>query len=233
MEQEKWVDVVIPGLDYKCQVSSIGQVKILAYDSVAKRNGTEYIVHHKERLCKIQNQKYQFVQLMINGKQRLCYVHRLVAEAFIPNPDNLPEVNHKNEDKYDNRVENLEWCTHSYNVSYGTRIERMKGTAIINGKWSNLSTMDEEELKEHRRMLSKRWYENHKEQHRQIQKRYNEEHKEHIKEYQKRYRELNKEALSAKKKKKYNKERRREYYLNNREKIIKKSLERYYRNKLN
>ena len=203
MEQEKWVDVVIPGLDYKCQVSSIGQVKRLAFDTVATKNGTEYIVHHKERLCKIQNQKYQYVQLKVNGKQRIYYVHRLVAEAFIPNPDNLPEVNHKNEDKYDNRVENLEWCTHHYNTNYGSRTERMKETAIRNGKWANLSSMDEEELKEHRRVLCKRWYDNHKEQHRQIQKRYNEKHKDEIKEYQKRYRENNKEVLSLKKRKKY------------------------------
>lgn len=51
-------------------------------------------------------------------------VHRLVALAFIPNPKKLPEINHKNEDKLDNRVENLEWCTTSYNCRYGSRIQR-------------------------------------------------------------------------------------------------------------
>ena len=51
-------------------------------------------------------------------------MHRLVAEAFIPNPERLPQVNHKDEDKFNNCVENLEWCTASYNNRYGTKIAR-------------------------------------------------------------------------------------------------------------
>ena len=69
---------------------------------------------------------YRYVTLRKDGKQYSLKVHRLVAETFIPNPDNLPEVNHKNEDKSDNSVENLEWCSTQYNHEYGTRAERAR-----------------------------------------------------------------------------------------------------------
>lgn len=55
------------------------------------------------------------------GKPKWVAVHRIVAQAFLPNPENLPQVNHKNEIKTDNRAENLEWCSCSYNINYGKR----------------------------------------------------------------------------------------------------------------
>lgn len=62
--------------------------------------------------------QYRFVSLSKNGKSRKYSAHRLVAEAFLSNPSNLPEVNHKDEDPSNNNVDNLEWCTRQYNIEY-------------------------------------------------------------------------------------------------------------------
>ena len=68
--------------------------------------------------------EYLFVGFYKNGEYKNFYVHRLVAEAYIPNPDGLPQVNHKDEKKEHNWINNLEWCTAKYNTNYGTRNER-------------------------------------------------------------------------------------------------------------
>lgn len=68
---------------------------------------------------------YLYVTLFRDGKRYYLRVHRLVAEAFIPNPDNLPEVNHKDEDKTNNFAFNLEWCTSHDNKVYGSRREKV------------------------------------------------------------------------------------------------------------
>lgn len=63
-----------------------------------------------------------------NGKRKQFLVHRLVAVTFIPNPSNLPFINHKDENSFNNCVDNLEWCTHQYNCNYGTHNARMAKT---------------------------------------------------------------------------------------------------------
>jgi hypothetical protein len=67
---------------------------------------------------------YKRIGLCRGGKQKLFFVHDLVAKAFISNPHNKPYVNHKDEDKTNNFVENLEWCTAAYNCAYGKGIEK-------------------------------------------------------------------------------------------------------------
>ena len=76
---------------------------------------------------------YQRVGLSGNGKYRMIEIHRLVAEAYIPNPEGKKEVNHKDEIKSHNYVNNLEWLTHKENINYGTRTER----ALKNGAFKN------------------------------------------------------------------------------------------------
>lgn len=76
----------------------------------------------------LNNKGYVCIDLKENGKREHKLVHRLVADAFVDNPESLPEVNHKDEDKTNNCADNLEWCSHSYNNSYGTKTERFKRT---------------------------------------------------------------------------------------------------------
>ena len=94
------------------QVSNFGRVKSIKF-------GKEIILKQKQCM-----DGYYYVNLSKNGIVKNYYVHRLVAEAFLPNPDNLPQVNHKDECKTNNVVTNLEWCSAQYNNTYGTRNER-------------------------------------------------------------------------------------------------------------
>ena len=80
-------------------------------------------------------------------------IHRLVAQAFIPNPDNLPQINHKNEQRDDNRVDNLEWCTGVYNIMYNNRSKRV---AIANRKPKPLSNCMDGHLIENSHLSERR-----------------------------------------------------------------------------
>ena len=121
MEQEIWKD--IKGWEGAYQVSNLGRVKSLPrwHDAIHPYISKEKIL--KPRTSGAQRE-YLAVILHNNGVRKQIKVHRLVAEAFIPNPNGYLEINHKDENKGNNRVDNLEWCTRYYNVNYGSRIQK-------------------------------------------------------------------------------------------------------------
>lgn len=120
----------IPGYEGYYEVSNTGKIKSLTR-TITDSNGRQFTRQGQEKALKL-NEGYYTVGLNKDGIKKLFTVHRLVALAFIPNPDNLPCVNHKDENKLNNNVDNLEWCTKEYNNAYGTRNERISRTTTIN-----------------------------------------------------------------------------------------------------
>lgn len=121
------------------EVSNLGNVRKLAYDIHFKNEKVRHVKTHNLKPL-LQNSGYYRVALLPKGRKNKLFksklVHRLVAEAFLPNPQQLPYVNHKDENKLNNNVENLEWCTQSYNMTYNNvnkRIaDKLKGRAPRN-----------------------------------------------------------------------------------------------------
>lgn len=133
MMNEIWKDVV--GFEGRYMVSNTGIIKSLQR-TVSNSPTTSRLV--KERVMSHQDngKGYCVVNLSKNGKVRKEYVHRIVAKAFIDNPESYNEINHKDENKQNNSATNLEWCTSSYNKRYGTYIERIVASRNISRKGS-------------------------------------------------------------------------------------------------
>lgn len=114
----------IEGFEGLYEVSNLGNVKSVERYVFHLRYGKKFI---KEKIRKPIDSGIGYLQVVLfkNGKRKNHLVHRLVAEAFISNPNNLPQVNHKDEDKTNNNVNNLEWCTSKYNNNYGTAKARI------------------------------------------------------------------------------------------------------------
>lgn len=122
--KEIWRD--IKGYESLYQVSNLGRVKSLAR-KVIKKN---YVSFKKERILKQQTDRYGYKKVILqrNYQIKTFSIHRLVAEAFLENPYNLPQINHKDENKENNCVLNLEYCDSKYNNNYGTRNIRVSET---------------------------------------------------------------------------------------------------------
>lgn len=110
--EELWKDIV--SYEGLYQVSNFGHVRRLAHTVSIGRGNYRHLKKKVEKLhC--DNSGYLYVGLLKNNKNKRLRVHRLVAKAFIENKDNLPCINHKDGNKQNNRVDNLEWCTYSHN----------------------------------------------------------------------------------------------------------------------
>ena len=127
MESEIWKSHPdIPGI----QVSTLGRVRSLDKVVPCRGNGTRLV---KGRVLKQRdtNNGYLQVHFKVDGKDVHKYVHRLVAQAFILNPNNFPEVNHLDCNRKNNNVSNLEWCSNAYNNWYRVKFGKSQGVPVL------------------------------------------------------------------------------------------------------
>lgn len=138
--EEVWKPV--KGYEGLYEVSNTGKVRSRDRMTKVTRNGETYLCPHKGTELKPGKRRHGYLGVMLYSKGghatrgfKTFSVHRLVAEAFIPNPNGLPEVNHIDEDKTNNRAENLEWVSHIDNTNYGTAQNR-RAEKLRNGSKS-------------------------------------------------------------------------------------------------
>ena len=156
-----------------------------------------YEVSSEGRVWSIRNKKYLkpamdrggylWVKLCNNGIEKSMLIHRLVMDAFVnnPDPDRLTQINHKNEDKTANMLENLEYCDARYNSNYGDRVKKIHDTKLLKGQISGLS---KEEYVE-------KWRNEHKEDLHNYWVNYRKEHREKLNEYKRLWRQNKKEEI--------------------------------------
>lgn len=142
----------VVGYENRYEVDALGNVFSVDRTVVVNDNGRIYEKHIGGRTLKtsLHTAGYKVVGLTKNGKTKLLYVHRIVAEAFIPNPLKLPFINHKDENKENDCVENLEWCTPLYNNTYGDKTKRQ--AEKIKGR-----TQSEEHRRKRSTAMKKYW----------------------------------------------------------------------------
>lgn len=134
MTEEIWKD--IKGSNNLYQISNLGRVKSMNYRNSGKEGFLSVY---------IMNTGYPATHLIIDGKEKTCLIHRLVAEAFIPNPENKPEVDHINCDRTDFRIENLKWVTSKENSNNPTTLKNHwslnGGESYFKGKLGRLNIL--------------------------------------------------------------------------------------------
>lgn len=123
MKSKKKIWKPISGYELLYEVSSLGRVRSLPRRVWQTGNKCEYYHTYKGRVLSLVLRPSGYYEVSLTDKERRknYSVHYLVASAFLPNPHGLPQINHKNENKADNRVDNLEWCTAKHNSNHATR----------------------------------------------------------------------------------------------------------------
>lgn len=132
LANEEWRDII--GYEGKYQVSCFGRVRSVERVIKTNRLNITKLVKGRIMKLKLRREGYLEVNLWLDGKYKTHKVHRLVAMAFIVNPNNYKEINHKDENKANNHINNLEWCTSKYNANYGGRNKRCalsKSKAVV------------------------------------------------------------------------------------------------------
>ena len=163
--KEIWKDII--GFEGIYEISNLGRIRRIKTGRIlsTRRSDGWYIT----------------VTLYKDKKRYGKSLHRLVAETFVHNPYNLPEVNHIDEDKTNNRADNLEFCDRKYNNNYGSRMDKIRDTKLKNGH------INEEYSGLDKKSYGKKYYQEHKEERKEYNKKYREEHKEELKEKRKKY----------------------------------------------
>ena len=137
---EVWRDVV--GYEDLYEVSNMGRVRSKPRRLLVHRGRDTYWIDVGGKVVSGQERRHGYLSVCLygrpsrNGRFTQKSIHRLVAEAFLQNPNNYTEVNHKDENKKNNCVDNLEWCNHCYNSNFGTRNARLGATNTNNPKTS-------------------------------------------------------------------------------------------------
>lgn len=141
MQEEVWKPV--PGYEGLYEASSHGRIRSIERFVYHRRWGR--FQKRKSVILKpaVSSRGYYTVVFGINGTRKAYAVHRIIAETFLPNPNNLPVVNHKDEDKTNNAVSNLEWCTQKYNINYGNGLKRRATAQSISKKGKHYSPRTE------------------------------------------------------------------------------------------
>lgn len=137
--KEIWKDIPIKPFNKCYQISNLGRVKSKTRNIIRSDN---YPHHYRGKLLKtfLNRDGYVRLELHYHNRHKNIEVHELVAKAFIPNSHHYPVVNHKDENKQNNNVNNLEWCTVKYNDNYGTKKERQRYHEYRKMRLTNLLT---------------------------------------------------------------------------------------------